>query len=74
MARCQVSIFNTFAPVVKSITVRLLLPLVFIFNMHIHLSISSHYSSHRVYWNHACIILYIKVHACILQYTLMTSS
>ena len=28
--------FNTFGPVVKSITVRLLLALAFIFNMHIH--------------------------------------
>ena len=31
-----VDVFNTFAPVVKSITVRLLLALAFIFNMHIH--------------------------------------
>ena len=31
-----VEVFNTFAPVVKSITVRLLLALAFIFNMHIH--------------------------------------
>ena len=31
-----VDVFNTFAPVVKSITVRLLIALAFIFNMHIH--------------------------------------
>ena len=31
-----VDVFNTFAPVVKSITVRLLPALAFIFNMHIH--------------------------------------
>ena len=31
-----VDVFNTFAPVVKSITVRLLLALAFIFNMHVH--------------------------------------
>ena len=31
-----VDVFNTFAPVVKSITVRLLLALAFIFNIHVH--------------------------------------
>ena len=31
-----VDVFNTFAPVVKSITVRLLLALAFIFNMHVY--------------------------------------
>ena len=31
-----VDVFNTFAPVVKSIAVRLLLALAFIYNMHVH--------------------------------------
>ena len=31
-----VDVFNTFAPVVKSVTVRLLLALAFIINMHVH--------------------------------------
>ena len=40
-----VYVFNTFAPVVKSITVRLLLALAFIFNMHIHrLGVSNAFS------------------------------
>ena len=39
-----VDVFNTFAPVVKSITVRLLFALAFIFNMHVHqLDVSNAY-------------------------------